>query len=276
MYPKVYQGCISIRSTVIAQEKPMSLLSNTRFLAIYSGVVTLTFAATVVFGLSHSSVLAATNKPVTFDQITVHRINVVEPNGKTRLVIADNAEFPGGFFYGKETSRPSRAGTAGMLFMNDEGTENGGLIFGGYKKPDGSFYSYGHLSFDEYEQDQALSEDMQQDGAERSSAYEVSDNGTGLITPEALDAFNKVQAMPTDTPGQQAAAKKAKEELFQKYPIKLTHRAYLGREPDRSSSLHLKDAQGHDRILLRVTAEGTPTMQFLDANGKVIQQWPQP
>jgi hypothetical protein len=30
-----------------------------------------------------------------FDQITVHRINVVEPDGTPRLIISDKAEFAG-------------------------------------------------------------------------------------------------------------------------------------------------------------------------------------
>jgi hypothetical protein len=254
----------------------MSILSNTRFLAIYSGMLTLTFAATVIFGVTHTSVFAATNKPVIFDQITVHRINVVEPDGKTRLVIANNAEYPGGFFNGKEISRPSRAGTAGMLFMNDEGTENGGLIFGGFRKPDGTLSTYGHLSFDDYQQDQTIAIQQSQEGASRSSGYAVNDNGPALITPEVIEAFNKTQALPTDSPEHRAAAQQAFADLLKKYPIRIIPRAYLGREKDASSALSLSDAQGRDRILLRVTADGTPTMQFLDANGKVTQQWPQP
>jgi hypothetical protein len=37
----------------------------------------------------------------------------------------------------------------------------------------------------------------------------------------------------------------------------------------------LRDPDGHTRILLRVAADGTPTMQFLDAARKVTNQWPE-
>src|SRR5215472_5113768 len=47
----------------------------------------------------------------------------------------------------KEMPRPDRNDSAGMLFMNDEGTENGGMLFGGYQSSDGKFHSWGHLSF---------------------------------------------------------------------------------------------------------------------------------
>ena len=158
--------------------------------------------------------------------------------------------------------------------MNDEGTEDGGLLFGGYKDAAGTEHAWGHLSFDEYERDQTLTEDMQQDGDKRNAGYEVNDNGPGHITPEMFDEFNKAKALPLNTPAQQAAAQSAFDALLKKYPIRTVQRAYLGRERDASSALHLRDAQGHDRIVLRVAADGTPQMQFLDAAGKAVQQWP--
>ena len=255
----------------------MRLLANPKFLAVYSGVLTLVFAVTMVWGVTRRTVLASTGKSgrtAEFDQITVHRINVVEADGTTRLVIASTAEFPGAYFKGKEMGRPDRKGEAGMLFMNDEGTEDGGLLFGGYRDADGTSHSWGHLSFDEYEKDQTLTQDMQEDGTKHSAGYEVNDNGAGHITPEVLDMYNKAQALPHDTPEQRAAAQRAFDDLLTKYPIRTIQRAYLGRERDSSAALHLRDAAGHDRILLRVAADGTPQMEFLDATGKVTDRWP--
>jgi len=123
------------------------LFSNPRFLAIYSAVVTLAFAIVVLGGFT------ASRQKQSFDEITVHRINVVEPDGTLRMVISNKTDFPGIIIKGKETPHPGRK-TAGMLFFNDEGTENGGLIFGGSKDAAGKVESYGHLSFDQYEQDQ--------------------------------------------------------------------------------------------------------------------------
>ena len=258
----------------------MRLLSHPRFLAVYSGVLTVVFAVTVVLGLGFGvpivhAVHADENvRNGAFGEITVQRINVVEPDGTPRLVIAAKGRFPGSYFKGKEGTRTDRAGEAGMLFMNDEGTENGGLIFGGYEGKDGVPHAWGHLSFDEYEQDQAMSLDMGQDGAERHSGIRISDNGTARITPEVLAAFEKAKTMPRDTPEQAAAAKKAMSELIVNYPIMLQPRAYLGRDEDRGTSLRLSDAAGHNRILLKVDANGTPEMEFLDASGKVMERWP--
>jgi hypothetical protein len=143
------------------------LFSSPRFLVIYSGVLTVAFAVVVLAGFAES------RQKQKFDEISVQRINVVEPDGTPRLIISDRAEFAGEFYHGREISRSDRQDSAGFLFLNDEGTENGGLLFGGYKSKDGAFHSFGHLSFDEYEQDQTLSLDTDQDGRERSSSYQT-------------------------------------------------------------------------------------------------------
>ena len=120
-----------------------------RFLAIYSGALTLTFAVTVLCGFSSWS------KSETFDQINVHRINVIEPDGTLRMVISNHAKLPGLILHGKEQAfaRPQ----AGMLFYNDEGSENGGLIFSGRRNEKGEVVdSGGSLTFDKYGENQIV------------------------------------------------------------------------------------------------------------------------
>jgi hypothetical protein len=90
-----------------------------RFLIVYSSVVTLAFAGTIMAACAASS-----GKP-RFDEIDVQRINVVEPDGTLRLVISNKTAFPGSFIHGREIQRPDRNAT-GRLFLNDEGTEMGG------------------------------------------------------------------------------------------------------------------------------------------------------
>jgi hypothetical protein len=252
-------------------------LSNPRFLAIYSGVLTATFALTILFAVTHSvfaprPVSAAQQKDwrhPDFDQLTVHRINIVEPDGTPRLILSDKAEYPGSFYHGKEIARPDRNDSAGMLFINEEGTENGGMLFGGYKSKDGTVHSWGHLSFDEYEQDQFMDLDSLQDGAERTSKIIFLDNPSYPLTPAFVDEAERVKAMPH---GPERA--KAWAALIAKYPP-AAERAYLGRTRDNTSTLELSDPQGHARIRLLVAVDGTPTMQFLDAQGKVTHQWPE-
>ena len=66
----------------------------------------------------------------TFGTITARRINIVEPDGTVRLTISNRADFPGAWNRGKEYARPDRREAAGMLFVSDEGTEQGGFHLG--------------------------------------------------------------------------------------------------------------------------------------------------
>jgi hypothetical protein len=235
------------------------LFSSPRFLAIYSGVLTIAFAVVVLAGFAESRPKQA------FDQITVHRINVVEPDGTLRLTISNKADFPGIIIKGKETPHPDRA-TAGMLFFNDEGTENGGLIFGGSKDKDGKVSSYGHLSFDQYEQDQVFSIDAEQQNGQRTSELRMIDEPDHPLTQE-LAAAARIGKLPKDQ----------QPEAWKQFRATMPHaetRILLGRADDKSVALRLKDVQGRDRLIIRVQSDGSPILQFLDERGKVTSQLP--
>lgn len=96
--------------------------------------------------------LTAATRSKQFSTIDVERINIREPDGTLRLVISGKDRFPGSFVKGEEMARPDRRHAAGMLFLNDEGTENGGLIWAGNKK-DGTINAGASLTFDRYEND---------------------------------------------------------------------------------------------------------------------------
>src|SRR5215831_18802271 len=107
-----------------------------RFVMIYSGVLIAGLVVVVAAGFGAGS------KKIKFAEIEVQRINVVEPDGTLRMVISDKAKLPGVIIRGKEERQEERP-QAGMLFYNDEGSENGGLIFGGHKNGKGEVVDSG-------------------------------------------------------------------------------------------------------------------------------------
>ena len=234
------------------------ILGSQKFLAIYSGVLTLVFSITVLGGFTADS-----QKP-SFDEITVHRINVVEPDGTLRLVLSDKAQFPGIILHGKEHPHPDRK-TAGILFFNDEGTENGGLIFGGEMK-DGKGSSFGHLSFDAYDQDQIFTIDAGKTGDQSASSLAMVDRPEYSIS-ELVALTDRIKDLPEDQ-------KKAEIAKFKKDHPMPHRRLFLGRSEDKSVSLRLKDVDGRDRAILEVAADGSPVLRFLDKDGKLISQLP--
>jgi hypothetical protein len=237
----------------------MKFVSNPRFLTIYSGVVTMLFAITILGGFARAPRKAA------FDEITVQRINIVEPDGTLRMVLSNKANAPGLILKGKEYPHPNRK-TAGVIFFNDEGTENGGLIFGGSRDKDGKARSSGHLSFDQYDQDQVFTIDAAEENGRRRSGLGIWDRGDYPIM-DALEMVQRVQKLPP-------AEREAEVKKFRETHPGDAQRAYLGRAADRSVGLRLMDQQGRDRVRLRVDPEGTPVLQFLDAGGKVMAQLP--
>src|SRR5258707_12941097 len=81
-----------------------------------------------------------------FEEIDVERINVVEKDGTLRLVISNKARAPDPVVSGKTYPRGG-GNRAGVIFFNDEGNENGGLIYGGRRDRDGNSQSEGALRF---------------------------------------------------------------------------------------------------------------------------------
>jgi hypothetical protein len=228
-----------------------------RYLVIYSFFVTLTFAASVYIVVRPRPLLK-------IDRLQAHRIDLIEPDGTERLILSDRANYPGSFFHGAEVQRPDRNDSAGMLFIDDEGNEDGGLIFGG-KLVKGHPVTFGHLSFDAYQQDQTVSLESTFEDGQRHAAVVLKDMPDTPITPAMIDDVERVKAIP-DGPAQEAAWKavRARYEFGR-------NRALLARNPDGSVGLTLNDVQGHPRIKLVVLPSGEPEMDMLDADGKVLR-----
>jgi hypothetical protein len=236
----------------------MKAVSSPRFLAIYSGVLTLMFAVTILCGF-------AMMRNPQFGIVTARRINIVEPDGTVRLTISNRADFPGGWIHKKESQRPDRRDAAGMLFMSEEGTEQGGLIWGASQLPDGTIENHGHLSLDQYEENQIFALDAGQEGKDKFSRITIADQGDYPVE-EKRKAEERIGKLPEDKQDD------AWGEFFatHRHDVK---RLVVGRAPDGSVGLSLRDGNGKVRILLEVQADGKSVLQFLDDNGKVVSDF---
>jgi hypothetical protein len=198
-------------------------MAGNRFLVIYSGVLTAVFAVTVLSGF-------AGRRPGTFDEIDVHRINVREADGTLRMVITNGARMPGVIVKGVEQPKEDRP-QAGMIFLNDEGSENGGLIFGGKRNAKGEIVDAGGaLSFDRYNANQVV---------QLIGVDDKDNHYAGLSVTDSREHEHNKQ------------------------------RIWVGRDDDGSANLSMRDAEGKERIQIQVPADGTPVIKFLDKTGSV-------
>lgn len=218
------------------------------------GVVMTTAVAVAVFG----SAVSAPTKAI-YDEIDVGRINVREEDGRLRLLISNVERFPGLMFRGKDHPHPNRK-TAGLLFFNEQETENGGLTFNG-RKVDGEITSGGHLSFDRYEQDQVIQITYDQAGDRHAAYFAVNDYPDGS---QDLDAWERADALPKG-PARDAELKRLREIYGGK------RRLLLGRQGDGSARLAMNDVAGRQRLVLEVAPDGTSAIRFLDESGKVVR-----
>lgn len=220
-------------------------------LVAYCTVLTTGFALALV-----SDVIAEQEK-VSFREIDVQRINIREPDGTLRMTLSGQQAFPGMIIKGREQPHPGRK-AAGMLFFNDEGTETGGLIFGGSLK-NGKPTGGGSLTFDRYEQDQVIQVLETEDGERRTAGLIVSDR------PDKRMDFAEIERGRLLPPGPQRSAAYARANLGG------SPRVFVGRNADASSEMSLRDGQGRKRLILRVTEDGVATIQFLDEAGKTTR-----
>jgi hypothetical protein len=205
-----------------------------------------------------------------FTEIDVERINIVEPDGNYRMVISNKTRSIGPIAYGKPFGYPG--GTRpGIIFFNDEGTENGGLTFGG-KTENGKFQAGGHLSFDQYNQDQVIYLTYNDDNGRRRMGLTVADRADVPIM-DLVAKMDSIRAMP-DGPAKQAAEQQFRGTRVNGAPL-FAERVYVGRNPARAALLRLSDGEGKPRIVLQVDSLGAPSLQFLDETGRVISQLPQ-
>lgn len=237
-----------------------------RFLKLYAYVAT---SAVVIL-----AVLAFREmRHAHFREIDVQRINVVEPDGTLRLTISDHARLPQPVIEGK--AYPLRSGTggagAGLIFFNDEGNENGGLIYTGRKTPTGYTAGAG-LSFDQFNQDETVTLSYADESGQRHAGLTIADRPNGSIRPFA-ESVMVYRALP-DGPDKTARTRAFLERMRQQGAYGGADRVYVGRGSDKESLVMLSDPKGRPRIRMSVDSLGMPSLAFLDSTGQVIARLP--
>jgi hypothetical protein len=200
----------------------------------------------------------------TVRELNVQRINVMEPSGHPRMVIANTAHAPKAIKEGKEFFDPGAR--PGMIFYNDEGTENGGFIFRGLKK-DGKVEHGLHLSLDRYNQDQSVAlQHIEQDN--------MLISGLNIVDRPAYPIDEYMALMLKAQQGDADATAKIKE-LEQTHPDIHGHRRAFYGTLNKKAMLQLNDPQGKKRIEMAVDTDGKPQLVFYGEDGSELMRLPE-
>ena len=225
---------------------------------------------TILLGTLSIAAFRQSAQKTRFTEIDVERINVVEPDGALRMVISNRPRSIGPIYKGKPFGYPG--GTRpGIIFFNDEGTENGGLTFTGRKRDDGTYTSSVGMSFDQFNQDETLTLRYTDENGRKASAITIADRDTRDIYDLIMqrDSINKM----TDSTARAAAL----ERLFgprDGVPL-AARRVYLGRDQTKAAVLNLYDPNGKPRLRLKVDSLGGASLEFLDEQGTVTARLPE-
>lgn len=216
-------------------------------------------ASTLLFAVFAFAAFAYSSRKQKFEEIDVERINVVEKDGKLKMVISNRERQPDPITAGKILPRDGKS--PGMIFYNDQGDECGGLIFSGQKK-EGGYGAFSGLMLDQYQQDQILGLSYADDNGRRRAGLIVWDR-PNIPNPEYNERLAAAAKMPAG-PEREATMK----------TLRAPARMFVGRGRNGSPTVELYDSEEKPRVRIFIDAAGNPKLEFRDSSGKVIQTLP--
>lgn len=198
------------------------IVRDVRWLKMYAAVTTVLLA---VIGLT------AAKSPGSKAELTVERINIVDPSGVPRVIISNAERIPLPKLNGKEY--PRAVHPAGIIFYDTKGNEVGGLAV-----TDAEMGKVSALAFD-YQNYDAI----------------------GLMTRVSPDGKDAVAGLQINS--------RPPADLDVIGASKVVKRRIAVHNDNENAEILLADPQGRDRIRLRVTSEGQARIEVLDENGEV-------
>lgn len=199
-----------------------------------------------------------------FTEIDVERINIVMPDGRKEMVLANRNRLPEPVIDGQEV-KTGRA-RPGIIFFNEVGDENGGLIFDGKLGEDGKPVAGMHFSMDRFGGDQQLALGHYEGNGTMETGLNIYDRGLHKEYGPLYEAY---------TSAPEGEEKARLRQRWIEAGGQQTKRVFVGKTRGKSSAVILADPQGRPRIMMLVSPDGSPMLNFMDEAGNVIQSLPE-
>jgi hypothetical protein len=176
---------------------------------------------------------SAAARSATYDTLTVQRIDVVDPDGKLRLVIANAARFPGAIRHGKTYPR-SIDNAAGLLFLDTKGDETGGVATARLGNDDVTGFTFDCM----YQPTDCIRMWKQEsiDGARLHESFDIFDRRPYAGRVESTQGVQRIALS----------------------------------DENQNAQLLVSDPQGRPRIRIGVDKAGTPSIVILSPDGKEV------
>jgi hypothetical protein len=234
--------------------------------------ITLLLASNATLLLIIAALITTGFTKQTQKELSVERLNIVGPDGKPMMVLAGKGSLPGPSMNGKTYPASVSEGRdlmAGMIFFNESGDEVGGLVYNSFLRPDGKRAGVGHLSFDQFKQNQVVAIQYIENANGRRAGLNVWDRPATVDMDKELDLIQehaKAGSARKTQIGVELNQMRSRGELG-------VQRLFVGSR-DGAAQVQLRDKEGKVRVQLVVDDKGDPKLEFLDAEGKVTASLP--
>ena len=202
-----------------------------------------------------------------FDRIVVHRIDVVDRSGKLAIVLTDHDDFPAPIMNGKPVHRASGLDENGIVFYNQDGNEQGALIWDGRVRTKDGAQSANSLTFDTADSDQLVQLSDSTNGGKHAAGFFASDRPAGSF---GLSDRMRQELARTKDPAQRRAIRRR----YREQGVYGFERFFAGYGEDDVSQVALSDGRGRVRAKLSVSKDGEARLVFLNEAGAVVASYP--
>ena len=206
------------------------------------------------------------------DQLEAERVNIVGPDGQPVMALSNRRHIPGPTFEGKEYPRSfadGRDAFSGIIFFNEQGDEVGGLIYTGFPK-DSGYWAGGHLSFDQWKQNQVVALQYLDNSRSRRAGLRVWDRPSDVTMGEYFDVA--LQRIESEDPAERDSLRAVQHAMSADGGLGI-ERLFVGSQ-DRVAQVQIRDTRGRVRARLLVDENDAARLEFLDEDGDVVAGYP--
>ncbi len=212
------------------------------------------------------------NERLGVTQLDAERINIIGTNGEPVMALSNRRFIPGPTVEGKEYPQAFGDGRdqfSGIIFFNEEGDEVGGLIYNGFPRDTG-YWAGGHLSFDQWKQNQVVAIQYLDNSRSRRAGLRVWDRPMNAKIGDFFELG--VARMESDDQAVRDSLRAEMQAYRDRGDLGI-ERMFVGSQ-NEVAQIQLRDTKGRIRARLLVDANDDARLEFLDETGEVTSTFP--
>jgi hypothetical protein len=235
------------------------LVNQFKALKIYNLLLTTILVAVIFLSFKNN------DRAVKFEEIDVERINIVEKDGKLKMVISNQERQPEAITNGVKMKGRGKA--PGIILYNSLGDECGGFLFTGDTDEAGQI-----LTFDQYKQDQIMSlqynENNRNGKRQRLYGLAISSRPDTVTSDQTYLRRKQIENIKDEQLRQTELSK------FDTSGVYGSNRLFVGKAWNDNYGMYLNDDKGRKKARFFIDKSNNAKLEFYDEAGNVVSSYP--